>query len=84
MADFRVLGQWIKYGAFLALSGLFLVFGIHLLAASYRLNDPFSFVMTFFASNLMILISAVGVIASVIRMVQLYRGKEQQEPRRTN
>jgi hypothetical protein len=76
MIDFRVLGQWIKYGAFLTVSGLFLAFGIHLLAASYRLNDPFSFVMTFFASNLMILISAVGVIAFVIRMVQLYRGKE--------
>jgi len=76
MADFRVAGRWIKYAALLAASGLFLLFGIHLLAASYRLNDPFSFVMTFFASNLMILISAVGVIAFVIRMVQLYRGKE--------
>jgi TRAP-type C4-dicarboxylate transport system permease small subunit len=78
MVDFRVPGQWIKYCAFLAISGLFLVFGIHLLAASYRLNDPFSFVMTFFASNLMILISAVGVIAFVIRMVQLYRGEEKE------
>jgi hypothetical protein len=76
MGDFRALGQWIKYGAFLMVSAFFLLFGIHLLAAAYRLDDPFSFVMTFFASNLMILISAVGVIASVIRMVQLYSGKE--------
>lgn len=78
MEDFRVLGEWIKYGAFLALSGLFLLFGVRLLAASYRLNDPFSFIMTFFASNLIILISAVGVIAFVIRMVRLYRGKDEE------
>jgi hypothetical protein len=76
MVDFGLLAKWIKYGALLTGSCLFLVFGIQLLAASYRLNDPFSFVMTFFASNLMILISAVGVIAFVIKMVQLYRGKD--------
>jgi uncharacterized Tic20 family protein len=83
MGDFRVLGQWIKYGACLMVSALFLLFGIHLLAAAYRLNDPFSFVMTFFASNLIILISAVGVIAFVIRMVQLCRGKERDLPKKT-
>ena len=76
MIDLYALGQWLKYGALLTLSALFLVFGIRLLAASYRLNDPFSFVMTFFASNFVILISAVGVVAFAIRMVQLYRGKE--------
>lgn len=76
MVDLYVLGRWLKYGALLTVSALFLVFGIRLLAAAYRLNDPFSFVMTFFASNLMILISAVGVIAFAIRMVRLYRGKE--------
>ena len=71
-------GQWIKYGVFLTISVLFLLFGVHLLVASYSLNDPFSFIMTFFASNLMILISAVGVIAFVIRMVHLYRGNEKE------
>jgi hypothetical protein len=78
MGDFRLPGQWIKYGVFLTVSVFFLVFGIHLLVASYRLNDPFSFIMTFFASNLVILISAVGVIAFVIRMVHLYRGNEKE------
>jgi len=78
MGDFRLPGQWIKYGVFLAVSVLFLLFGVHLLVASYRLNDPFSFIMTFFASNLMILISAVGVIAFVIRMVHLCRGNEKE------
>ena len=69
------MGQWIKYGALVVLSGFFLVFGVHLLIASYRLNDPFSFLMTFFASNLIILISAVGIAGFLIRLVQRTRSK---------
>lgn len=78
MEDFGVLVQWVKYGALLAASGFFLLFGVQLLAASYRLDDPFSFMMTFFASNFIILISAVGIIAFVIKMVDLYRGKDKE------
>ena len=78
MGGFGVPAQWMKYGALLVASALFLLFGVQLLAASYRLNDPFSFIMTFFASNFIILISAVGVIAFVIKMVDLYRGKDKE------
>ena len=46
----------------------FVFFGISLLAASYRLGDPFSFIMTFFAASLIILISAVMVLGFVVRM----------------
>ncbi|MBC2710723.1 MAG: hypothetical protein HGJ94_06900 [Desulfosarcina sp.] len=46
----------------------FVCFGVSLLAASYRLGDPFSFIMTFFAASLMILISAVMVLGFVVRM----------------
>ena len=70
------MGRWIKYGALLGLSLFFLVFGVHLLIASYRLNDPFAFIMSFFASNLIILISAVGVAGFLIRIVQGDRSKE--------
>jgi hypothetical protein len=69
------MGQWIKYGALVILSAFFLVFGVHILVASYRLKDPFSFLMTFFASNLIILISGVGVAGFVIRLVQRHRSK---------
>ena len=79
MEGFGVPARWAKYGALLLASGLFLLFGIQLLAASYRLNDPFSFIMTFFASNFIILISAVGIIASAIKMVQLYRGEDRKK-----
>ena len=51
---------------------LFFVFGINVLIAAYQLKDPFSFIMTFFASNLIILISATLVAGFVIRMVKAY------------
>ena len=46
----------------------FVFFRISLLAASYSLGDPFSFIMTFFAASLIILISIVMVIGFVFRM----------------
>ena len=66
----------IKYGILALLGGFFILFGVHLLLASYCLSDPFSFVMTFFASNLIILISGVLVVGFVLRIVHSCRGKE--------
>ncbi|PIU31120.1 MAG: hypothetical protein COT06_09875 [Syntrophobacteraceae bacterium CG07_land_8_20_14_0_80_61_8] len=48
---------WLRQGFFIALGGFFSWFGIQVLVAAYTLKDPFSFVLTFFASNLIILIS---------------------------
>jgi len=45
----------------------FVLFGIYLLILSYHLTDPFSFIMTFFASNLVILISAVLLLGLVLK-----------------
>jgi len=69
------MGDWIKYGALIILGCAFLVFGVHVLIAAYRLNDPFDFVMTFFASNLIILISGAGIAGFLIRLVQSRRNK---------
>jgi len=46
----------------------FLAFGIHLLISAYRLDNPFWFIMTFFASNLIILISAALLVGFVVRL----------------
>ena len=46
----------------------FLAVGIDLLISAYRLNDPFTFVTVFFASNLMILISAALCLGFVLRL----------------
>ncbi|MGM0451559.1 MAG: hypothetical protein ACQERN_00135 [Thermodesulfobacteriota bacterium] len=61
----------------------FLYVGIELVIHAYRLNDPFDFIMCFFASNLIILISLVLVIGFVYRMVGVYRivrGKSDRSP----
>jgi len=51
----------------------FLLFGIYLLVLAYHLTDPLSFIMTFFASNLVILISAVFLLGLVLK----FRKKKQ-------
>ncbi len=65
---------WIGQIVLLAAGLFFVLFGVHVLILAYRLNDPFSFAMTFFASNLIILISATVAAGLVIRMVRALRG----------
>lgn len=60
---------WIKHIALLLAGGFFLLFGINLLISAYQLNDPFSFMMTFFASNFIILISAALLLGFVMRII---------------
>jgi hypothetical protein len=45
----------------------FFLFGVYLLILAYHLTDPLSFIMTFFASNLVILISAVLLLGLVLK-----------------
>ncbi len=47
----------------------FLVFGIQMLIASYSLNDPFTFIMTFFSSSFIILISGTLLFTFVYKMI---------------
>jgi hypothetical protein len=58
----------IKYGGLLLISIFFLIFGVHVLISAYQVNDPFVFVMTFFASNFIILISASIALGLSIRL----------------
>lgn len=66
---------WLKYIAFALLGCFFLVFGIQVLLFAYELDDPFSFIMTFFASNLIILISAALIVVFMIRMRMSYKAR---------
>ena len=69
----RSIFWWVRQ-AILVLAGcLFLAFGILMLVSAYKLKDPYSFIMAFFASNLMILISATLVLGFVLRMIKVYR-----------
>ena len=69
---------WVRTIA-LFLAGIgFLLFGIQLLVSAYYLNDPFYFILTFFSSNLIILISAAVIIGLGWQMVLALRGPADQ------
>ena len=61
------------------LSLFFLMFGIDLLISSYHLSNPQEFIMCFFASNLMIMISAVGILYPAIKIFARLRTKNVDE-----
>ena len=54
--------------AFAGLSAFFVYFGIRVLISAYQHKDPFTFLMTFFAANFIILISATLLVCFLYRM----------------
>jgi hypothetical protein len=64
----------------IALGGFYLIFGILLLIAAYRLNHPLAFILTFFASNLIILISAAVIVGLSIRWVVTCNAAKSTDP----
>ena len=70
---------WIRQVGLTLLGFCFLLLGVNVLMAAYDQSDPFTFILTFFASNLIILISAVLVIGFVCRMVRTYRQFSQED-----
>jgi nitrogen fixation/metabolism regulation signal transduction histidine kinase len=70
---------WISQIILFVVAIFFIIFGIDLLYTAYQLNEPFSFIMTFFASNLIILISATLLfifVWNVVRYIKRTREKE--------
>jgi uncharacterized Tic20 family protein len=70
---------WVTQIILFVVALFFIIFGIDLLYTAYQLNEPFSFIMTFFASNLIILISATLLfifVWNVVRYIKRTRGKE--------
>lgn len=68
-----IIFWWIRQVVLIVIGAFFLYYGIHLLISSYSLKDPFVFIMTFFASNFIILISGTLVFGFVYRMVTAFR-----------
>ena len=64
---------WIRQIVLISLGSFFLYYGVELLISSYELNDPYTFIMTFFASNFIILISATLIFSFAYRMITVYR-----------
>ena len=59
---------WVRQIVFILAAVFFAFFGVQVLISAYTLNDPFSFIMTFFASNLIILISLALLVAFCIQI----------------
>ena len=70
---------WVTQIILLALAVFFIIFGIDLLYTAYQLREPFSFIMTFFSSNLIILISATLLFSFVWRIVSHIRKTKEKE-----
>jgi hypothetical protein len=64
---------WARQFVLIVIAGFYLAFGIQLLVSAYRLNDPTSFIYTFYASNFIILFSGALLVGFVSRLVTVYR-----------
>ena len=64
---------WTAQVLCILISLFFLVFGVDLIRGAYGLNDPFSFIMTFFAASFIILISLTLALVFIIKMIRVYR-----------
>ena len=62
----------------------FLYYGIQLLISSYDLNDPFIFIMIFFAANFIILISGTLIFGFAYRIVAAFRHSKNVEDEQKN
>ena len=70
---------WLWWGTHLAIAALTLFFfveGISILIGSYGSDNPLVFIMLFFSSSLIIMISAVGFLYPLIRIFRRLRGEK--------
>lgn len=67
---------WFKQALIALLSVAFFVFGVQILIASYTLDNPFNFVMVFFSSSLIILISMVGILYPVMQVYAMFKTRQ--------
>ncbi|MDJ0783690.1 MAG: hypothetical protein QNJ22_17070 [Desulfosarcinaceae bacterium] len=74
MAPLRIRPLWwLAQTGLVLMAALFLIFGVQLLIAAYGLPDPFTFIMTFFAASLVILISMALLVGFLVRIWSVYR-----------
>lgn len=66
---------WVRDILIGVLSSFFLFWGITLLISAYNLKNPLEFIMVFFASNSIVLISGVGVLYTAFRFWRFCKEK---------
>lgn len=73
--DMNTLLWWAMKFFIGIISLFFLVRGIDVLISSYTLTNPLEFLMYFFSSSMLILVSAVGVIYCVFKIFGRIKGE---------
>ncbi len=68
---------WFKIVFIGTASIFFLIFGINSMIAAYKMKNALEFVMIFFSSSLIILVSLVGIIYPVFQIHALYNHKNE-------
>ena len=71
---------WIRQIILILIAGFYLIFGIQLLISAYRLGTPTNFILTFYASNFMILFSGALLAGFIYRLVAAYRRSKKAPP----
>ena len=74
----------IRQIALILVGAFFLYYGIQLLISSYDRNDPFIFIMIFFAANFIILISGTLIFGFAYRIVAAFRHSKNVEDEQKN
>lgn len=76
----RIIPLWVLQVILALIALFFVLFGINLLYMAYHINDPFSFIMTFFSSNLIILIAGVLFVSFILKIYRsLNKNAEKKE-----
>lgn len=76
------MGSWVRWGKNVligVLSLFFLAFGINALIMAYSTKNPLEFIMYFFSSSLIILISMVGIIYPIFRIRAILKPNKMDE-----
>ena len=73
-------GAWWGKNIFIAFFSLFfLIFGVNALISAYSTKNPLEFIMYFFSSSLIILISMVGIIYPFFRIRAILKSNQMDE-----
>jgi hypothetical protein len=64
---------WVRYILIGVLSSFFLLWGITVLISAYHMKNPLEFIMVFFASNFIVLISVCGILYAVLHLWRSHR-----------
>lgn len=71
----------IKYVSLIVISLFFTAFGVLLLISAYALTNPFEFIITFFAANFIILISAALCLGFVLQLIRSFKPSGEARPK---